>query len=159
MSRAFLVAVFGAGEAFAGELRFASDSARADLVRDCSRAKQHHADRRDDAQEHDAHRGDGHDRLVPAGPFGGAIDEPRPPGERRLAGEEAAEIVGQRLGRLIAFVAALGHRGEHDRFEVDRDGGIELSRQRGLFVFELAQHDVAIVAGEGVLERRAVRRA
>ena len=117
--------------------------------------QQHHADAAETILNNDQRqRADGHQRPMAAGPFAHAVDKRRPAGQRRLAGQKTLQIVGQRLGRRVALVARLGHRAEHDRFQIDRHGRIDLSRRDRLFVHDLPQQSLAVVAGVRVRLRQ-----
>jgi hypothetical protein len=119
-------------------------------------------DQADEGQEGDG-RDAGHDRLVPPRPAPQSLPQRRPPGVNGLVFQETPEVVGQLLGRGVALLRVLGHRLEHDRFQLDRDGPVPAPR-RGRFLEGDLAHDrlgvVAVVRGlqrQQLVERHAER--
>ena len=91
---------------------------------------QHDAERqpRDD---HEQERHDGHDdRQCAFEPAGSAARAPGSPGPDRLIVEKSLEIIGHLARGGIAARRVFGHRLQDDRFQVERDLGLESARPR-----------------------------
>ncbi len=118
---------------------------------------------RDDEQCGEPEAGD--DELAPTAPHlqPQPISQGRWPRDDRLAIEEAAQIVGQGLGRGVATARLLLEAAVHDRLEIDRDARVApAQRQRwiGDHLLQHAQRRVAVErrrAAEHLVERRAER--
>jgi hypothetical protein len=76
---------------------------------------------------------------------------PGGPGEDRLVGEPAPEIVGELGRRRVAAFRVLLHRLQADHFEVAGHVGLEFPRPRRLLVADLVHHR----RGGGLVERAA----
>ena len=79
------------------------------------------------------------------------------PGLDRLAGEEAAQVVGQLAGGRVAAGRRLGHRLQADRLQVARDLVVEPARRPRLVLQHLQQEHAAVaaerpLAGEQLVE-------
>ena len=67
------------------------------------------------------------------------LHQRRPPGPDRLVLQEAAQVVGQLLGRGVALGRVLGHRLEDDRLQLRRDRLVEPPRRPRLLEGDLPQ--------------------
>ena len=80
---------------------------------------------------------------MPPRPLGRPVGQRRPPGMDRLVVQEPLQIVGQFLGRGVAALRLGGNRFQDDRFQVARDGVVDLSRRGRIAVDNLMHQDDA----------------
>ena len=85
---------------------------------------------------------------MPARPLAGPIEQAGPTSADRPVVEEAAQVIGQIGGRRVTVGRGLGHRLQHDRFELGGDPRVDFSWWDRLLLGDLAQEIKAIVARE-----------
>jgi len=106
-----------------------------------------------DQQQREAGDG-GQNDLVPAGELLEDVTEARLPGGHRLVVEIALEVLREFVGRLVAAVAVLFHRLEHDPIQIAADQPAELARVRA----PASGHRRAFRGGEGADPVRGAQR-
>jgi hypothetical protein len=93
-------------------------------------------------------RGGRHHRPVPPGPLARPLGQAGPPGLDRLVLPEAAQVVGQLLGRAVALRRVLLQRLEQHHLQLLRHGLVQLPRRPGLVEGDLPQQLLAVAALE-----------
>ena len=100
---------------------------------------------------HDNGRGQAGRGRVPAAPAPGPLPDRDRPRDDRLAGEEPAQVLGQRGGRVVALRRLLLQALQRDRLEVARQAGDQPRRRHRLGVLDLLER----LQGGRAPERRA----
>ena len=74
------------------------------------------------------------------------------PGEDRLVSQEPSQVAGHFLGRGVALFGVLGHRLEHDGFQIGGHCLVDLAHGPRFFDRDLPQQLVTVMAVERRLE-------
>ena len=115
---------------------------------------QQRADGKPDGQQQQERHRRAHDCPVPARPFGRPLPRRGSPSADRLLIQEPPQVIGQLLDGGVTVFDALGHRLEHDRFQINRDCPVVPPGRARLIEGDLPQQLLPVAAIEGGFQRQ-----